>query len=169
MSILDVISHALNEHLTRATREGRGVEANFVALVKEIVMSAVADLQTQISGLSGKMSQLEADTAAIIAKVGSGSGAPPPGGPTITQDQVDSMTSAVTAIAGRIDALGAQVVAGTSTPAPTASEPTQPTPSAPSAPLPPGSQDSGTSAAPSAPAPAPAAPAAPTTPAAPGA
>lgn len=128
MSIIDVISHALSEHVTRAAREGRGVEQNFAALIREIVMTTVSELQGKVNSLGDKMSQLEADVKDLVSKQGGTAGGPAGSGPVVTQDQVDSMGAAVDNVAARIDALKDEVVNGSSTP------PVTPPPSDPNAP-----------------------------------
>lgn len=111
MSILDTISHSLNEHHTRALREGRALEANFVALIKEIVMSSVQDLQGKINTQGDKLSQLEADVRDLVGKAG---GTAPASGPgiSVTQDQIDTMAQAIDRNNERIDALKDHVVKG---------------------------------------------------------
>lgn len=116
MSIIDIISHALNEHVVRAAREGRGVEQNFVALIREIVMTTVSELQGKVNSLGDKMSQLEADVKDLVSKQGGTAGGTAGSGPVVTQDQVDSMGAAVDNVAARIDALKDEVVNGSGTP-----------------------------------------------------
>jgi hypothetical protein len=112
MSILDVLAHALNEHHTRAQREGRALEANFVALIKEIVMSTVQDLQGKISNQSDKISQLEADVRDLVGRAGGTAPAADSSGIRLNQDQLDSMVNAVDSNNSRIDALKEHVVTG---------------------------------------------------------
>lgn len=116
MSIVDVISHALNEHVTRAAREGRGLEQNFVALIREVVMTSMSELQGKVNSLGDKMSQLEADVKDLVSKQGGTAGGSAGSGPVVTQDQVDSMGAAVDNVAARIDALKDEVVNGSGTP-----------------------------------------------------
>lgn len=134
MSIIDIISHALNEHVVRAAREGRSVETNFVALIKEIVMTSVTELQGKVNSLGDKMSQLEADVKDLVSKQGGTAGGGTTSGPVVTQDQVDSMGAAVDNVAARIDALKDEVVNGPATTSPPPVTTPQGAPNAPPVP-----------------------------------
>ena len=108
----------------------------------EALLSTVQDLKSALNDQSAKLSQLEADTGALIAKVGSGSSTPP-GDVGLTQGDLDTLVSQVTSNNGRIDTLVTNVVAGTTptvqptpsgeTPAPAVATPT-PAPASPATP-----------------------------------
>ena len=119
-------------HFRAAQSEGRVLEGHIMALVKDLIMTSVADIQAGMKTLSDKFSQVEADVGALVAKAG-GSGAPPADALSLTQDQADAIGSTITNLSTRMDTLVQNVVAGT-TPPPTTTPPS--TPSTPSTPAP---------------------------------
>lgn len=128
------IKEVFKKHGKPEPEDHSASQSHFLVLLleaMEVLLTTVADVKSGLADQGTKISQLEADTNALIAKVGSGSGAPPPGGPTITQDDLDGIGTALTANNGRLDTLTAAVVAGTITPPP-ATAPSAPPSSVPS-------------------------------------
>lgn len=96
----------------------------------EVLLTSMVEVKGLANSQADKLSQLEADTNALIAKVGGGSGGTTPGGLTVTQEDLDAVGATLTSNNGRIDALVSSVLTGTQTPAPPpANPPTTPAPS----------------------------------------
>lgn len=126
MSILDVIRHKSAEHSRRARAEGRGFEAEFLALLTEIIEMNFNDVQGKANALLDKLSQLEADVKDLVAKSGGTVSQTPTNGNVVSDDQLNSFVAVLDNIGTRIDALKDEVVHGTAKP-----EDTSPTSSAP--------------------------------------
>jgi hypothetical protein len=105
----------------------------------EALLTTAAELQGKVNSLSDKFSQLEADVLDLVSKAGGTAGTGGTTGAMITQDQLDSMGTAVDNVLGRIDTLAKTVVAGPP-PAPTPEPTPTPTTTPPSSGLTPGVQ-----------------------------
>lgn len=127
------LESVFSSHLKSAEAEGSAFEARILALVKELVMTTATDLQGKINTLSSKFSQVEADVGALVSKEGSATSNAGSAG-LATQDQLDSMGTAVDGLSTRADALVQLVVNGASNPpatqggTPSASPPSTPAP-----------------------------------------
>lgn len=160
LSLEERITQVFELHLRSAQSEGRVLEGHIIALVKDLIMTTANELQGKINSAVDKFSQVEADVRDLVAKAGSTAPAPA-GGPTISQDQLDAMGTAVDGLSARMDGLVQEVVHGTpsSTPpvtaTPSAEPPTTPPPGTPVTDSPAPTAPAGSPSATGTPAPAP--------------
>ena len=106
----------------------------------EALLTTANELQQKVNGLSDKLSGVEADVRDLLAKAG-GTAPPAAGGPTISQDQLDSMGATIDTVLSRLDALRTEISAppAQTTPTPGATPPAStppvtPPPGAPASP-----------------------------------